>query len=486
MRSRRTTCTAAAAVLLALTGSSNAGSADAGTHPRQAATPAWVTVSGVVHSSALPGVARLGGQLQVVWTLTQNSDRSIYTRVLAKNGAPASAILPVITGWPAIVNDPKVIGPVGTRRVVFAGIHPDPFSDYTGPAVFSESTDGTSWDLGDGSLSQSTAPGSGGEIAALDVDGVPFFAKGGFSGGVIVHRGVDPDVPATAPDFRATETQGAPVQVRLARDRATDDVYVAWFSLGATQDSDAGVFVQRMWPRPNGALLKAPGSSNGQAGAINPGQPLAVAERTTGGVWVAYRVGHPTSTQIRVWRVGAPADQFLTVNSPGATVDMLCLSTAPGGRLWLTWRTVGDHKLHATRTNKAATKFGRRQHLVQPGGLSTSVHATECEGSPGPLALIVNAQPVGESPRLYARRVLPALSAARAPAQLNKGLVTVTVTDAGDPIKGASVTLRGVTRKTAANGKASFTVPATAPARQYPIAVRKAGFAGLNLRVRVI
>ncbi len=321
----------AALLLMALPGWAPATAVSATTSPGEVPPPSdWVAVSGPIHFTAHPGLARLDGKLQVVWSQTDGSDRSIYTRLLGANGKVASDILPVITGWPAIVDDPKVIGPASARRTVFAGIHPDPFSDYTGPAVFANSTDGTTWTLGSGSLSQSTAAGSGGEIAALDAGGTPFFAKGGFSGGVIVHRGIDSQVPAAGADLHSADLQGSPVEVELARDRSNGDVYVAWYSLGATDDDQAGTFVQRMWPQPNGPLLKAPGSSDGSGKALGPGQPVALAERTKGGVWLAYRVGYPTSNTIRLWRVGATS--YRTISSGDMTADSLCLATSTAGR----------------------------------------------------------------------------------------------------------------------------------------------------------
>jgi len=458
----------------------------AGPAPSRAAPPTgWVTVSGPVHSSAQPDLARLGSQLQVVWSQTDpGSTRSVRTRLLAADGSIASAIYPVVTGWPAILNDPQVIGPAATRRTVFGGIHPDPFSSYTGPAVFAESSNGTTWNLGTGSLSKSTASGSGGYIAAIDVAGTPFFAKGGFSGGVIVHRGVDPTVPATADDLHATETNGAPIEVALARDRANNNVYVAWYSLSGSPDSQAGTFVQQIWPQPNGTLRKAPGSSNGNAQSIGPDQPVALAERVGGGVWVAYLVGYPTSKTIRMWRVGSPT--YLTLSSGTKTASHLCLTPSTDGRLWLTYRTVSDHVLHAVRTNKAATKFGPVQDIVQPLGLQTSVNLTACEGSRGPLSLVVNATPPTSETFIYARNVLPPLSASPRPAKLNNGKVTVTVTDVGDPVAGAKVKFQKKTYTTNAKGKAVVVVSKNVKAKRYTIKITKAGYSPTSVKVKVL
>ncbi|WP_459972369.1 carboxypeptidase-like regulatory domain-containing protein [Nocardioides pyridinolyticus] len=456
----------------------------AGEPPHSAVTGGgWVEVSGPVSSGTQPGVARLAGSLQVVWSQTDGDGRSVRTRLLDAGGAVESPVLPVVTGWPAIIDDPKVIGPAGARRVVFAGIHPDPFSDHTGPAVFAESSDGESWTPGSGSLSQSTAAGSGSVgIAAIDAGGTPFFAKGGFSGGVIVHRGVDATVPATAPDLRATEVQGAPVDVAFARDTATDEVYVAWYSLGATDDDQAGTFVQRMWPQPNGGLLKAPGSSDGSGRSTGTGQPVALAERAGGGVWLAYLVGYPTSSTIRLWKVGT--SERLTIDT-GAAASHLCLTPSTAGRLWLSWRTIGDHRLHAVRTSRDVGRLGPVQHVTQPGGPSTSVWLTACEGSRGPLSLVVNAQTTAARPTIYARQVLPALSARRSPKKLDKGRVTVTVTDAGDPVAGAAVTFRGRSVTTNGRGKAVVVVRPSVKPKRYRLTVAAAGYRPTSVTIRV-
>ena len=429
-------------------------------------------------------MARLGTQLQVVWTEAgAGGTRTIRTRLLTADGRLASAIRPVVSGWLAMLNDPKVIGPATTRRVVFGGIRStgsDPYN--SGAAVFAQSSNGINWTLRSGSLSHTTAAGSDGDIAAIDARGVPFFAKGGFGGGPIVHRGISATMPASEPDINTTQLGGAPFGVALARDRATNGVSVGWFSLGATDPDEAGTFVQRIWPRPNGALLKAPGSANGAAQAIHPDGPVALAERVGGGLWLAYHVGYPTSNRIRLWRVGTSS--FRTINT-GQTSSHLCLTPSTNGRLWLSWRTIGDHRLHAVRTNKAVSAFGPVQHITQPGGLSSSVHLTACEGSRGPLSLVVNAQTTGGQPRIYARHILPPLSASRTPARLNTGTVTVVVKDAGDAVAGARVKFRATTYTTNAQGKAFVRVSAAVPARTYTINVTKTGYSATTLSVQV-
>ncbi len=124
-------------------------------------------------------------------------------------------------------------------------------------------------------------------------------------------------------------------------------------------------------------------------------------------------------------------------------------------------------------------------HVTQPGGLSSSVHLTACEGSAGPLSLVVNAQTTSGQPHIYARRILPPLAAGRTPGRLNTGTVTVTVTDAGDPIARAKITFRSRAFTTNAQGKAFVPVSAAVPAGSYPINITKPGYAATRLTVQV-
>ena len=64
--------------------------------------------------------------------------------------------------------------------------------------------------------------------------------------------------------------------------------------------------------------------------------------------------------------------------------------------------------------------------------------------------------------------------------------VTVTVKDVGDRVAGAKVTFRGKTYRTNAEGKARIKVGQGVPAKRYTIRVRRSGYAGTSVRIKVI
>jgi hypothetical protein len=450
---------------------------------RTAAKATWLKISGDLFLTNEADLLRVGNRLHVLWEQQgPGSEHSVRTRVLDASARPVSAVKTVVSGWHALVDDPRLLRAGGDLMAVFAGIRSSaPGDPYVGPAVFATSAGGLTWDLRPGSLSQTTAAGNASDIDAISGAGEPMFAMGGFGAHLILHRGTSPDSPASSADFTTSDVgSGASLHGTLANDRGTGRVY-AGFNPQNSARATAGIFAQKVWPRPNGPLLHAPGSVTPSGNAIGADQKGFVAERTGGGVYIAYRVGYPTSKRIRVWEVGT--NHTFDVRSPASTVDRVALTAGPDGRLWLSWRTVGDGKLHAARTNRAATRIGAIRTVAPPGGTGF-IWSTALEGSRGPLDVIVNAQ-AGGSPALWAAHILPGLTVKASPRRLAQGRVTVTVTDAGQPVRGAHVSFRGHRATTNAQGKARFAVSQRVPDGRYPVAVAKAGYAKAAARVSV-
>jgi hypothetical protein len=208
-----------------------------------------------------------------------------------------------------------------------------------------------------------------------------------------------------------------------------------------------------------------------------------MAERAGGDVWIAYMRGYPTSHVIRMWKVGTKKFWDFNTRTQIATLD---LATGPGGRLWLSWWALGDRKIHATRSNPAVTKFGAVRKVALPGGPSGQLRAYTSDGSAGPLDVIAASQPPGSGTAgVYAVHMLPGLTVKASPKHLAQGQLTVTVTDAGQPVRGATVTFRGHHATTNAQGKAQFAVSGAVPDGRYPVTASKPGYATSGARVKV-
>ena len=64
--------------------------------------------------------------------------------------------------------------------------------------------------------------------------------------------------------------------------------------------------------------------------------------------------------------------------------------------------------------------------------------AGECDGSAGPLDIVAASQPPGwGTSGVYALHLLPGLTVKASPSHLAQGRVTITVSDAGQPVRGA-------------------------------------------------
>jgi hypothetical protein len=459
------------------TGSTESSDPTDSRHAARAGVRPWVQLAKPNLGVSTPDMVRVGQKIHVVWAETHAGGPAVRSRVLSGAGKPTSPAKNVVANWVTLSGTPQIFRHGNRLYSVFAGVRSFAAGEpYAGQASFSTSANGLAWNLSSGSLSKTTAAGNSGSLDAIDGAGQPFFAMGDFDSHVIMHRGADAHQPASAPDFfSATQCCFANVDVSLANDRGTNNVWVSWFSLGSSDPATSGVFAQRVWPRPNGPLLQAPGSTNAQGDASNPGQPIAMAERAGGDVWIAYLRGYPTSHVIRMWKVGTHQFWDYNTRTQIATLD---LATGPGGRVWLSWWALDDRTIRAVRSNPSVTRFGAVRKVPLPGGPSGQLNRYTSDGSGGPLDVVAASQPPGSGTSgVYAVHILPGLTVKASPRRLAQGQLAVTVTDAGKPVRGAAVTFRGHRETTNARGKARFAVSQSVPDGRYPVAVSKAGYA---------
>jgi hypothetical protein len=141
----------------------------------------------------------------------------------------------------------------------------------------------------------------------------------------------------------------------------------------------------------------------------------------------------------------------------GVAAKAMGVATGPAGRIWVMW---GDENggLAVTRSNMAVTRFEAIQH-VNPN--ASSLWRLQGDGRLGPLDLfaveLANVKgPIPQPEAAYAR-VLPEMSmTSSASTQNGKTTLHVTVTDAGDPVNGATVLVKGKKASTNAAGIATL------------------------------
>ena len=393
------------------------------------------------------------GTLHLVWLKPRasNNTDSYGTSAISLAGK-LLATGTALSNWATLEPDPRLVRDGSAFRLIFEG-NTGSSGCFADGAVFTEtSPNGSTWSLVQGSLSQHTA-GVGNLAATTESNGITPVAA--FAGGHLFHVGVDPTCPASSPDGTITPTpasdsQSFPAIVTNSHDGS---VWVAWYQAFTKQ----GYWVERILPS-QGPPIEAPGSKATPAENNQPLEPVALAARAGGGVYMAYCTS--TSAQqcahIDLWKVGSSTAK-LVPGSRNTTGARVALAAAPQGRLWVSWYNEAKNAIHAVRTNTAGTSFGPVRSTKPPAHTS-GVFALQAQASSGRVDLIINDQlsTTGFPNVLFHTQILPGLSLRAKPASFSHKKakkVTFTVGEAGQPVAAATVSCLGKKGKTAANGQ---------------------------------
>jgi hypothetical protein len=434
----------------------------AGAGTAQAGPPGkWTQVTGLGQDDLnimRVGLARTGnGVLHVLWTRNEAGNAASVLHSAVSSNAKSVTGPNTVYAAPNGVNESVdvVRAPDGSLRAFFAATNV--FDSVMASAT---SPDGGSWTV-QGPVSKLEPQGkpvyaAGGIGAALGTDGT-FYSIWGDSapGGGGFHIGLDPN----APD--GDLPGGLKVDPDVGVNSQGGQVFAGWNSL-----DEEGVVVMPL--NPGGGRVSIPNSAPqlqhrvGITGRI--GAP---------GVFVAYAQGtNPFLADPAVYRVDTGAPKRLTRRDG----ELVSIAAAPAGRLWVFWKDVGT--IYATRSNKAATQWGRIVRVKAPSG-STTIYDLNGEGSLGPLDLLAHVDPPTGTLSSWHQRILPGLFFTT---KKSKGKTIVKVTDAGAPVSGVTVKVKGDgSKKTGAGGTASFDLAAG----RYTLSAGKAGYASYSKRVRV-
>ncbi|MGH2893692.1 MAG: hypothetical protein ACRDPM_10575, partial [Solirubrobacteraceae bacterium] len=264
------------------------------------------------------------------------------------------------------------------------------------------------------------------------------------AGNVVVQQGLGPNTPT----YTATNnTNNFATDANAAVDAATGQVVASWHSA----QGSGGDYAQTV-AASAGTVQKVPGQLR---------DDVVLAGRDKGpGVFGAYT---PDNKHARLFRYGGGTVAVGSLAS--VTPGTLGVATGVDGRIWVMWGSDSGN-IAVTRSNKAVTRFEPIQHLREK--VVTLSHLAG-DGRLGPLDLLAD-QVAATNPLLpravYHARLLPVLSA-KVSVKTTKNkqklvtshTLTVTVTDAGDAVSGATATVKGHTKKTGSKGVAKITLP---------------------------
>jgi hypothetical protein len=400
------------------------------------------------------GLARTRDRvLHVVWRLQVGAEESVRHTTIQPNGTVGAATTAV--GGLRGLSDPELaLSQDGGLRLFFGAIVPTP----SGVQMSSAGAAATSWT---GPAKISFDQQGGGPGATVDKNGTPILA---WSAGTNTYYKIGTDA-SQQDGFLGPSPKCCYYDPEVAVDEASGAAFVAYHS---NVSGEPGLFVRQIMPSLGAPQLAPRALTNGSF--LQPDHRMPLVARQGGGVFLAYCSGYPTCKDVLLWRVGG---RPLVVSKGGKDVEDVNLARGPDGRLWVMW---ADSGLHVARTNRAANKVGAIVGVAPPPG-TTFLWDVFGEGSLVPLDLLAHVS-VGSAIATWHRQVLPGLSlscAARAKT------VRCSVSDAGDPVTGASVKLGGKQLRTGGQGTVSTKLgPGT-----FTAAASKPGYTGASARFRV-
>jgi hypothetical protein len=385
------------------------------------------------------GVARTSDDvLHVLWRVRAgtNQEEIRSTPVDDEDVGEASV---AAAGWASVGNPAVVVTDTGLR-VFFPGLTG---SDANADGMQSASSDdkGEVWSEQGSRVSSSTSAMPDGTGAAVRQDGTPAFAYA-YSFALGLHFGLD---PATPDIDLLTDAACCDYLPNLAFSEEDGDGYIAWYS---NVEDQVGLWVQQIWPTTGTATAVPESALDGKA--ITPTQRTPLAARVgREGTYVAYCSGYPTCEKVLLWQIGE--DEPVEI-ATGSDIEAVNLAADPDGRLWVMWEDTTENSLFAVRSNEDATEFGEIV-AFSPAPDTDTVWKLQGNASSDLLDVFASFT-TPDSLATWHAQVEPGLTVETKKAKKN---VTFTVTDAGEPVKGAKVTLKKKTVTTNAKGQATTT-----------------------------
>lgn len=333
----------------------------------------------------------------------------------------------------------------GALEATFGG---SPSGD-DGPWGITSSNGGSTWsapvNIGSGSMKAGDS-----HVNVVNSNGTPVLSAG-CCGGIVIQQGFGPGAPTSQV---TNASDGAAGNVDSAVDAATGAVVDSWDSA----DGSGGHWFQQVAP------TQAPAVNAPDPSQFGSGLPLIIAGRDSGpGVFAAYPANNSASTQIRLLRYGGGSVAVGRVK--GLRAPVVGDATGPDGRIWVFWYgNIGSQGIIAvTRSNKAVTQFEPIQQFHFANW--PYLFVLQGDGRLGPLDMLINGtapSPPGQPlvNGIYWSRMRPQLSATASAHKIKAGKfkVKVSVSDAGDPVSGATVSAGGQNATTKAKGDAKLTV----------------------------
>jgi hypothetical protein len=422
-----------------------------------------VAGSGIRTVSGQIGTARTAdGVLHVVWSRGGAGTPWALFETTVTPAGKVSAPNAIVSGWSRIDDVAAAAFKGRPLNVVFTGTKTDTTGDPTNGLNLATKS-GSGWTVGSAAIYRTDLVGS-------SVPSVGFTRGGTFvqawsaNGDVVVHVGVDPNVPTRKIGTGGNVTVvGWHLAVKSASDQ--ERLSIAWCGSG----SQAGIHTFEFGADPPSPLHLLAGSQTTRCGAASR---TAYTREPNIGVDNSLAAASVKSERtVLFWYNVQPP----TVVAAGSGIKQQVAAAAdPNGRVWVGWRDADTGRLRLRRSNGGQT-FGAVVSTAIPAS-QDAMYNLDLVAQDDRVDVIVRTTK-GSAVSLYQTQLFPGLSVA---ATSKDGRVTVTVTDAGIPVPGSTVRIAGRTLHTDAKGEATVDLAAGI----YKVTATKPKYVDANTSVR--
>ena len=249
------------------------------------------------------------------------------------------------------------------------------------------------------------------------------------------------------------EVGGDNYDPNIGFDSATSTVWVVYLLGGFDHD---GLYLREVDTtdgEPAGPSVLLPGSFDvfeGDRLISTQNGHVPMAERSGGGLFVAYHHGYPTSDSVRVWRVGGGG--FKTVAN-GNGIGEVAIAADPNGRMWGLW--VRNRYILARRSNRSVTRWGKTVSMRVPKD-SVGITTMQADAQARVVDVLAFSQQVGNSGSFHTQ-LRPGISFKASPKHFRgEQVVEFKTKDAGAPLANSRVTIAGKSCETNSQGLCSI------------------------------
>lgn len=441
-----------------------AGLASGATRQAVGAPGTWTLAgSGIRTVSGQIGTARTAdGILHIVWSRGGAGKPWELLETTVSPGGKVSASRTIISGWSRIDDVSATTFQGKPLTAVFAGTKTDKTGDPT-EGLNLATNEGGGWTVGSAAIYTR-------DFASSSVPSIGYPRRGDLveawsaNGRVVVHVGYDPNVPAQviAPGQNVKVsgwTQPGPGQDSLGQ------VTVAW----CRSDGQPGLWADEV----GGDNVFTPTRLKGSETTRCPAAARTALARREDAINASLAGSVGSERTIRLW-YNSTQEPTLVAGGHGIK-QQVAIASDPIGKMWVGWRDATTNRLRFRRSD-GSTTFGAVVSVRIPPS-QDAVYTLDLSAQGDRLDIVARTTK-GSAVSLFHTQVFPGLTVA---ATSKDGRVTVKVTDAGQPVAGATVRVGGRVLRTGDDGQAS----ATLPKGVYKVVASKAKYVGATTSVRV-